>query len=333
MVARGIGVLRNRWLHPRTPRSSSDHDLDPTYSWSKPDKITRNSTLTKSPRGLFALWYDMAMNAPESATERSFVRIVEAYYKKYGRHDLPWRHTTDPYHIAVSEIMLQQTQVARVIEKYTQFLQTFPTIQALARAPLAQVLGLWSGLGYNRRAKYLHQMAHAVVQEHTGRFPDTYQGLLALPGIGPYTAGAIYAFAYNKPIPVIETNIRTVYIHHFFPKKDKLLDTDLMKIIEKTLDQKKPREWYWALMDYGSYLKSTGIKNNAKSKHYTKQSKFEGSKRQIRGAIMRELLKGPMTIVKIVKAVDKEQGSVEKVLDDLVREGFVEKVRGKYVVV
>jgi A/G-specific adenine glycosylase len=268
------------------------------------------------------------MSTPMSA----FVGRIHTYYKTYGRHDLPWRHTIDPYHIAVSEIMLQQTQVARVIEKYKEFLQKFPTIHKLAKAPLADVLRAWSGLGYNRRAKYLHQMAQSVVHDHTGKFPDTYEDLKSLPGIGPYTAGAIYAFAYNKPIPIIETNIRTVYIHHFFSKKDKVLDTDLMKIIEKTLDQKKPREWYWALMDYGAHLKASGIKNNAKSKHYTKQSKFQGSKRQIRGAIMRELLKSPMTIEKIVKVIEKEKGSVQTVLDDLVREGFMQKVRGKYCI-
>lgn len=268
-----------------------------------------------------------------NATERSLVQIVKRYYKKYGRHDLPWRHTTDPYKIAVSEIMLQQTQVARVIEKYQEFLKKFLTLRALAKAPLSDVLRVWSGLGYNRRAKFLHQMAQSIVRDHKGKFPTTYEGLKSLPGIGPYTAGAIYAFAYNKPFPVIETNIRTVYIHHFFPKKDKVLDTDLMKIIEKTLDQKNPREWYWALMDYGSHLKQTGNKVHRASKHYTKQSKFEGSKRQIRGAIMRELLKVPMTIEKIVKTLEKEQGSVQEVMSDLVREGFVEKVKGKYTVV
>ncbi len=268
-----------------------------------------------------------------NATEHTLVQIVKRYYKKHGRHDLPWRHTTDAYKIAVSEIMLQQTQVARVIEKYQEFLKKFPTLRALAKAPLSDVLRIWSGLGYNRRAKFLHQMAQSIVRDHKGKFPTTYEALKSLPGIGPYTAGAIYAFAYNKPFPVIETNIRTVYIHHFFPKKDKVLDIDLMKIIEKTLDQKNPREWYWALMDYGSHLKQTGNKVHRASKHYTKQSKFEGSKRQIRGAIMRELLKGPATIVKIVKEIEKEKGSVQEVFGDLVREGFVKKVRGKYAIV
>lgn len=226
--------------------------------------------------------------------------------------------------------MLQQTQVSRVLEKYKEFLRAFPTVRSLARAPLADVLRVWSGLGYNRRAKFLHQMAQSVTSYYKGRFPTTIQGLESLPGIGPYTAGAIYAFAYDKPHPVIETNIRTVYLHHFFVDKTGVSDKELFPIIEATLQKTHPREWYWALMDYGSYLKSIGIKNNAKSKHYTKQSKFEGSKREIRGAIMRELLKGSSTIAKIAKSIDKEKESVEKVLEDLVKEGMVGKEKNKY---
>lgn len=226
--------------------------------------------------------------------------------------------------------MLQQTQVSRVLEKYKEFLRAFPTVRSLARAPLADVLRVWSGLGYNRRAKFLHQMAQAVVVEHKGKFPTTIEGLQSLPGIGPYTAGAIYAFAYDKPHPVIETNIRTVYLHHFFVDKTGVSDKELFPIIEATLQKTHPREWYWALMDYGSYLKSIGIKNNAKSKHYTKQSAFVGSKRQIRGAIMRELLKGSKTTLQIAKAIDKENESVREVLVDLIKEGMIAKEKGKY---
>ena len=255
--------------------------------------------------------------------ETSFVKLVKAYYQKSGRHDLPWRKTSDPYRIAVSELMLQQTQVSRVLLKYAEFLKVFPTVRILAKAPLSEVLRVWSGLGYNRRAKFLHQMAQVVVSDHKGNFPETIEGLQNLPGIGPYTAGAIYAFVYNKAWPVIETNIRSVYLHHFFKDKTDISDKELLPIIERTLQNKNPREWYWALMDYGSHLKANGIKNNAKSKHYTKQSKFEGSNRQIRGAIMRELLKGPMTLVQITKAIDKEKGKVQAVLNDLVKEGMI----------
>lgn len=228
--------------------------------------------------------------------------------------------------------MLQQTQVPRVLLKYTEFLKAFPTVQKLVKASLSDVLRVWSGLGYNRRAKFLHQMAQVVVNEYKGKFPETIEGLQQLPGIGPYTAGAIYAFAYNKPWPVIETNIRSVYIHHFFKDKEGISDKELMPIIERTIQKKNPREWYWALMDYGSYLKASGIKNNAKSKHYTKQSKFEGSKRQIRGAIMRELLKGKKTGAQIAKKIDKEKRRVQGVLEDLVNEGMIEKEKREYLI-
>lgn len=265
-----------------------------------------------------------------SVSDSSFRKTVQVFFRTQGRHDLPWRKTADPYKIVVSEIMLQQTQVPRVLEKYKEFLKQFPTVQALSQASLRDVLHVWSGLGYNRRAKFLYQMAHVVVVEHKGKFPATIEGLQKLPGIGVYTAGAVYAFAYNKPVPIIETNIRTVYIHHFFPTKKSVSDKELMKKIEITLDTQNPREWYWALMDYGSHLKSQGIKNNAKSKHYAKQSKFEGSKRQIRGAIMRELLKKPMTVVSLGKILNKEKEYVRSVLADLVEEKLIVKKRKVY---
>ena len=189
----------------------------------------------------------------------SFIKTVTTYYKKHGRHDLPWRHTTDPYKIAVSEIMLQQTQVARAIEKYNLFIKQFPNIQLLAQAPLSEVLKLWSGLGYNRRAKFLHAMAKTIVTDYDGVFPRTQAALKSLPGIGDYTAGAIAAFAFNNEAFCIETNIRTVYIHHFFPDQKNISDAVLLPHIKNTLDTKHPREWYWALMDYGSFLKSQGI--------------------------------------------------------------------------
>jgi len=262
----------------------------------------------------------------------AFIKLVNKHYKRSGRHDLPWRRTKDPYKITVSELMLQQTQVSRVFLKYTEFLNAFPTVQSLNDSSLTDVLCVWSGLGYNRRAKFLYQMAQVIVKEYKGKFPETIEGLQSLPGIGPYTAGAIYAFAYNKATALIETNIRTVYIHHFFPNKKIVSDKELMPLIQATLAKKNPREWYWALMDYGSHLKSTGIKNNAKSKHYTKQSKFEGSKRQIRGAIMRELLKGSKTEAQIAKSIDKEKRKVKEVLKDLVVEGFIEKEKTQYCI-
>ena len=259
--------------------------------------------------------------------------VVRRHFRTKGRHDLPWRQTTDPYHIVVSEVMLQQTQVVRVVQKYTEFLKKFPTPHALAKAPLAEVLGAWSGLGYNRRAKYLHHMAQTVVREYGGEFPKTYEELRQPPGIGPYTAGAVCAFAFNKPVPIIETNIRTVYLHHFFPTRKKVSDTELLQKIKETLDTKNPRQWYWALMDYGAYLKQSGINTNTKSAHYVPQSRFEGSRRQVRGALMRALLKAPMTTTCLATVLTIQKDVTQTVLDDLVAEGFVKKTKHTYTIV
>ena len=151
-------------------------------------------------------------------TPKKFKDTVWKYYREHGRSDLPWRKTTDPYRILVSEVMLQQTQVERVIPYYTRFLKKFPTVRALAKAPLSQVLIAWQGLGYNRRAKMLHEAAKEVVRGHGGLFPRTALELEKLPGVGPYTAHAVAAFAYNEDGICIETNIRTAVTHHFFPK-------------------------------------------------------------------------------------------------------------------
>ncbi len=224
-----------------------------------------------------------------NAHERSFVRVVRTHFKKNGRGALPWRKTHNPYRILVSEIMLQQTQVDRVVPKYRTFLRQFPSLGALALAPLGEVLKAWQGLGYNRRAKYLQACAQKIVSVHHGKFPRTVHELEALPGIGKYTAGAVLAFAYNIPTPIIETNIRTVFIHHFFHDEVDVDDQEIVRLIVRFLDHKNPREWYYALMDYGAYLKKTYGNPNARSKHYTKQSPFRGSNREIRGATLRAL--------------------------------------------
>jgi len=215
--------------------------------------------------------------------------IVWKYYKENGRHTLPWRKTKNPYRILVSEVMLQQTQVARVTMKYKEFVRQFPTLHTLAQASLRDVLVAWQGLGYNRRAKLLHELAKRVVKDYRGCIPKTAQELMELPGIGLYTSSAVCVFAYNTPFPLIETNVRTVLFHHFFRERDKVSDSELLPIVEKILNREKPREWYWALMDYGAYLKAQGIKMNSKSVHYVKQSAFKGSSREVRGAIVRAL--------------------------------------------
>lgn len=260
---------------------------------------------------------------------KEFKKAVQGHAKKHGRV-LPWRQTTDPYKILVSEVMLQQTQVDRVMPKYKDFLAKFPTVRALANASLGDVLKEWSGLGYNRRARMLWLCAQEVVKHHNGKFPRTKEGLVSLPGVGPYTAGAVLAFAFNTPEPVIETNIRTVYLFHFFPGKDKVSDKELLPLISRTLDKKKPREWYNALMDYGTWIKKTYGNHSARSKHHTKQSKFEGSERQVRGAILRALIEGPKTGAMLAKSLKKKPAEFQKILQGLVAEGMVKKVANRY---
>jgi A/G-specific adenine glycosylase len=205
--------------------------------------------------------------------------------------DMPWRDNTDPYYVLVSELMLQQTQVDRVIPKFELFMATFPTIKDLAKAPLADVLTVWSGLGYNRRAKFLHEAAKKVVLDFQGSIPDTYDGLVSLPGIGPNTAGAILAYSFNQPVVFIETNVRTVYFHHFFEDQALVSDKELKELVGQTVDTEHPREWYWGVMDYGSYLKKQGVGRNDKSSHYKKQAPLKGSLREVRGLILKALAK------------------------------------------
>lgn len=203
--------------------------------------------------------------------------------------DMPWRQNTDPYWVLASELMLQQTQVDRVIPKFHEFMTTFPTIKDLARAPLAEVLKIWSGLGYNRRAKFLHETAKKVETDFKGKIPETFETLVRLPGVGPNTAGAILAYSFNQPVVFIETNIRTVYFHHFFEDESLVSDAQLKQLVTETIDAEHPREWYWALMDYGAFLKKQGAGRIDKSRHYKKQTPLKGSLREIRGLILKAL--------------------------------------------
>ena len=253
----------------------------------------------------------------------AFRETVYDYYRAHGR-DLPWRHTRDPYRILVSEFMLQQTQVPRVIEKYAEFLAAFPDIAALDRAPLAEVLAVWSGLGYNRRALHLKQCAGMVMERHNSVIPDDPAALRALPGIGPATAAEISAFAFGIPVPFIETNIRAVYIHHFFPGREDVDDREIMPIVDRTLDRDDPRTWYYALMDYGVHLKREHGNPARRSTHYVRQSAFEGSDRQIRGAIIRTLTaSGPLAAGDLADCMDAEPERVAEQMERLVAEGFL----------
>lgn len=259
---------------------------------------------------------------------KKFQKTVWEYYREHGRRSLPWRKTRNPYRILVSEIMLQQTQVDRVISYYISFLKKFPTIGDLARAKRASVLRAWQGLGYNRRALYLHNAVKGVVKKYKGKLPRDYPSLVALPGIGPATAGDILIFAYNEPYIVIETNIRTVFIHHFFGDKKMIKDKEILPIVEKTLDRNNPREWYWALMDYGSFLKKEQGNIAQKSFHYKKQSPFEGSLRQLRARIVRLLLKNSATLTKIKKECNDPR--TEEAIASLLRDGTIQKTKGGF---
>ncbi len=253
----------------------------------------------------------------------SFQSDIYRYFTEHGR-DLPWRNTDDPYCILVSEIMLQQTQVERVIDKYGLFLSKFPDFASLARATLREVLGIWQGLGYNRRAMSLMDLSQVVATQHHGKLPANREALVKLPGIGNATAGSILAFAFHEPSVFIETNIRRVFIHHFFQDRDGINDDEIMPLVEATLDRSNPRDWYYALMDYGSMLKKQITNPNRKSAHYTRQSPFEDSDRKIRGAILKALV-GKVSITEegmtVVIGVEKER--TIKILSALVKEGFI----------
>lgn len=233
---------------------------------------------------------------------------------------MPWRQDTRPYYVLVSELMLQQTQVDRVIPKFNAFIAAFPNEETLARSSLADVLKLWQGLGYNRRAKFLHEAAKKIIE--LGEFPSDEKGLLELPGVGKNTAGAILAYAYNQPSLFVETNVRTVYFHHFFTDGDIVDDTQVKKLLEQTIDHEHPREFYWALMDYGSWLKRQGSGRLQQSKHYKKQSPLRGSVREIRGLIVARLADGDHTSEELARLLPQD-GRFDIALAGLIQDGLV----------
>ncbi len=217
----------------------------------------------------------------------AFRKQVWVWYRSHGRHSLPWRQTQNPYRVLVSEVMLQQTQVPRVLPKYAEFVHSFPNVRALARAPLRKLLNVWQGLGYNRRALNLRRAVQAVVGTHHGTMPKRVAELEQLPGVGPYTARAVANLAFNQPVALLETNIRKVILHHFFPRRKKVTDREVVAIAEHLLDAKRPREWNLALMDYGAAHFNGRVQNpNLRSAHYTKQSAFKGSRRFVRGKVV-----------------------------------------------
>ena len=266
------------------------------------------------------------------AKVQEFREMIYGYYREHGR-TMPWRLTHNPYHILVSEIMLQQTQVQRVLEKYESFLDAFPDFPALARAPLSEILTTWQGLGYNRRAIALSRISRIVLEDFHGALPSSVDTLVTFPGIGHATASAIAAFAFHTPAVFIETNIRRVYIHCFFDDRDNVRDDEIRPLVETTLDASNPREWYYGVMDYGVMLKKSLENPNRRSAHYQKQTPFEGSNRQMRGMILKTLTRRPhVTEQEIAHQLQADKAILKKNLLQLQKEGFIKKVRGKIAI-
>lgn len=260
------------------------------------------------------------------ATIRALKKKVYEYYKDAGRDRLPWRVDSTPYSVYISEIMLQQTQVDRVIPLFNRFIETLPDFQALAAVDQPTLLSLWQGLGYNKRALFLKRAAEKICAEFGGVLPNNRADLQSLPGIGEATSGSIMVYAFNAPEVYIETNIRTVYIHEFFADKSDVSDSDLLPLIEASLEGEEPFRWYSALMDYGTMLKKQIPNPSRKSKHHVKQSKFEGSDRQIRGAVLRVLLEMPdLSLRVLAKEVKTQVKRLKPIVEKLISEGFVEE--------
>lgn len=259
-----------------------------------------------------------------------FRKTIGDYFREDGR-SFPWRETKDPYRILVSEIMLQQTQTDRVVPKYLAWLEAFPDAASLAGAPFSSVLQLWVGLGYNRRARYLQEACKAVLERFGGVFPSDPESLETLPGIGHYTARAVSTFAFGKPNVFIETNIRAVYIFFFFPGREEVSDAEILELVGETVDETDSRSWYYALMDYGADLKRKVKNPNRQSRHYTRQSKFEGSPRQARGAIVRHLAaQGSSKLEDIALAESIPYERLASAARRLVDEGLVCETDGVY---
>ncbi|MEN6399230.1 MAG: A/G-specific adenine glycosylase [Rectinema sp.] len=255
---------------------------------------------------------------PEQFRSLVYARASECY------RDLPWRRDPTPYTVLVSEFMLQQTQVPRVIPKYAAWLRLFPTIHALATAPASAVLAAWSGLGYNRRALALHSSARHIDAEFGGQIPADEAALRSLPGIGVYTSRAILAFAFNRPVVFLETNVRTVLLKYFYPDEDQVSDTRLIETAEYVLDRDAPSKWYTALMDYGAHIKKEEENHNRRSTSYRKQSPFNTSFRRVRGELLKLLVaESPLDIEAVYGKLPFSHENIEQSAIELASEGFI----------
>ncbi len=247
--------------------------------------------------------------------------------------DLPWRNTRDPYEIWISEVMLQQTQVARVLTRWERFLSRFPTVDALAAASPGDVVEEWQGMGYNRRALALKRAADICASRYGGAMPEGVEELVKLPGIGEATAAGITAFSRDVPCIYIETNVRAVFIHRFFPDEERVTDRQLRPLVEAACPTEDVRGWYYALLDVGAHLKRTQGNPSRRAAAYTRQSAFEGSRRQKRSWLLREVMASPgiesEELMARLNRIEREAGrdgvdraTFDSVMADLEREGF-----------
>lgn len=264
--------------------------------------------------------------AEDIAGARTF--ILEKGREHY--RDLPWRKTSSPWAILVSEVMLQQTQVPRVSKIFPLWMERFPVPSALAAVPLSEVLRAWSGLGYNRRALNLQKAAQILALEYKDAVPPSEEALRSLPGVGVYTARAVLAFAFNIASVFLETNIRTVFIRHFSAGLSRetdgtVSDRELEKIGQRLLDRQNPRAWYSALMDYGAWLKQNEGNFGKQAKKYRPQPPFNGSMRQIRGAILKSLLEtSPLPVDIVAERLLTDPERIYSCALQLAQEGFLE---------
>ena len=247
--------------------------------------------------------------------------------------NLPWRNTRDPYAIWISEVMLQQTQVARVLTRWERFMKRFPSIDALSAAAVADVVDEWQGMGYNRRALALKRAADICSAEYGGALPTGVEALRALPGIGDATAAGITAFSADAPCVYIETNVRAVFIHEFFPEAERVTDKELRPLVERACPDEDVRGWYYALLDVGAHLKKIHANPSRKAAAYTRQSAFEGSRRQKRAWVLREVMARPglstaeihrsLNAAEFAAGRDRVSGEeLDSILAALSKEGF-----------
>lgn len=283
----------------------------------------------------------MAHNLPEGV-DRSRIDAFVVHARAEGERlyrDLPWRNTRDPYAIWISEVMLQQTQVARVLTRWERFLARFPTLDALAAASSADIVEEWQGMGYNRRALALKRAADICAAEYGGSLPEGVEALCALPGIGEATAAGITAFSRDVPCVYIETNVRAVFIHEFFPDAERVTDRQLRPLVEAACPSEDVRGWYYALLDIGADLKKTQVNPTRKSASYTRQSAFEGSRRQKRAWLVREVMACPgissaalherLDAVELAAGRDRVADSeFTSIMEALAKEGFFSQVEG-----